>query len=475
MEPKAVRVQFLIHVPVLPKMAVNLFVNGKGCKVLVVPDYPAPVTDDNSPPQPPRDDKDKDKDDEDDNEATDHNDSDSHWKRRKTKAADPVPVVEPKAKPPSKQAAPAPMVVISARPKKAGVKPTKKKGTASAPVMVAPVRLLSSPSSAPAPRICQYGSNLNAGKSFAKKLAEAVSPAPPDSPLPISSDEDLPFVHEGKARSLAAAEREEIGWVSPEAEDSEQETLAQKCKKLKVGRSFEGVAKKLDLASEASVGLSVSKGKCSVAVAAHNSPSKEISTPSKLSKSGSAASTITSATPTSSVRRSERKKGQDKETVLEKAMRVQESKDSPGTSLPNPAFVLLSSIPDDHLLELASDSGLALLPGVGSSSELLSLVRPKEIAQAALAQAQVNFAIEKAASEAAVAISSAVNLSSPGIISPSIIPLSPSRKCPAGSAPNVPAARPKRNKRVPAVKPVCARTLRKTPARQARVSPRVSK
>jgi hypothetical protein len=66
-------------------------------------------------------------------------------------------------------------------------------------------------------------------------------------------------------------------------------------------------------------------------------------------------------------------------------MRIQENKDSPGTSLPNPAFVLLSSISDDHILELASDVGLASLPGVGSSSELLSLVRAKEIAQAALA------------------------------------------------------------------------------------------
>jgi hypothetical protein len=133
-EPKAVRVQFLIHVPVLPKMVVNLFVNGKGFKVLVAPDSPAPVIDDDSPPQPPRDDKDKDKDDEEDNETTAHNDSDSHWKRRKTKAAESAPIAEPKAKAPAKQAAPAPIVVISARPKKAGVKPPKKKGTASAPV-----------------------------------------------------------------------------------------------------------------------------------------------------------------------------------------------------------------------------------------------------------------------------------------------------------------------------------------------------
>jgi hypothetical protein len=184
---------------------------------------------------------------------------------------------------------------------------------------------------------------------------------------------------------------------------------------------------------------------------------------------------ITSVTPTSSIRRSEWKKGQDKETVLEKAMRFQETKDSPGTSLPNPAFVLLSSIPNDHLLELALDAGLALLPGVGSSSELLSLVRAKEIAQAALAQAQVNFAIEKAASEAAAAASSAACPASHGIVPPSASTLSPRGRSLAVSVPLVAASRPKRNKRVPSVKPVCARILRKTLARQARVSPRVSK
>jgi hypothetical protein len=200
---------------------------------------------------------------------------------------------------------------------------------ASALVPVVPVLQAPSPSSAPAPRICQYGSNLSAGKSFAKKLAKAVSPALHESPLPISSDEDLPFMHSGKARNLFAAEREEIGWVSPDAEDSEHETLAQKCRKLKVGHGFEEVAKKLDLASEASVGLAVSKGKRSVAVAAHPSPTKETSTPSKFSRSGSVALTITSVTPTSCIRRSERKKGQDKETVLEKAMRIQENIDSP--------------------------------------------------------------------------------------------------------------------------------------------------
>jgi hypothetical protein len=160
--------------------------------------------------------------------------------------------------------------------------------------------------------------------------------------------------------------------------------------------------------------------------------------------------------------------------MLEKAMRIQENKDSPGTFLPNPAFVLLSSISDDHLLELASDAGLALLPRVGSCSELLSLVRAKEIAQASLAQAQVKVDKEKAASKVAVAASLAATSVSPGEVLPAAS-LTPRVRSPAVSVPLVPASRPRRNKRVPAVRPVCARILRKMPAHQARVSPRVPK
>jgi hypothetical protein len=331
-----------------------------------------------------------------------------------------------------------------------------------------------SPSSAPAPLICQYGSNLSAGKSFAKKLAEAVSPAPnEESPLPISSDEE-PFVHPGKAGKLSAAEREEIGWSSPKEWDFENETLAQKCKKLKVGRSFVGVARKLDLPFEASARLAVSNGKRSVAVAAQPSPSRDVSTPSKISKSGSAASTIMTATPTSSVRCSERKQGQDKDSMLEKAMHLRENKDNLGTSIPNLDFVLLSSLPDDHLLEVASDAGLALLPGVGSCSEILSLVRAKEIAQAALAQAQLKFAQKKADAKAAEAASQVVPIVSLVGEQP-VATAAPSVWSSIVTMPLVPTSRPKRTKRVQTVRPVCGRILRKTPARQARVSPKVSK
>jgi hypothetical protein len=89
--------------------------------------------------------------------------------------------------------------------------------------------------------------------------------------------------------------------------------------------------------------------------------------------------------------------------MMAKAVRLQKAKDNPGNPLPSSDFVLLSSLPDDHLLAVASDSGLAVVSGVGSSADLLSLVRVKEIAQAALAQAHVKFAEQKAVDEAALA------------------------------------------------------------------------
>jgi hypothetical protein len=214
-DPKAMRVQFLVHVPFFPKLAVNLFINGKGSKVLVVPEALQSGTGEGSPPPHPQQDKDKDKDkeEEEDNDNTDHNDSDSHWKRRKAKAVDSSSAQGSKDKPPVKQTLAVPITKKFSRQKKPGVKPKRKKGASSAPIPKACSASMMSPSSAPAPRIAQYGSNLLAGESFAKKLAEAMSPAT-DCLLDISSD-DGPHVSPDKAHKLSAAVREEIGWESP--------------------------------------------------------------------------------------------------------------------------------------------------------------------------------------------------------------------------------------------------------------------
>jgi hypothetical protein len=479
LDPKAVRVLFLVHVPSFPKISVSLFVNGKGAKVLIVPELSSSDVGEGSPPLPPPQDKDKDKDKEDEEEKdqSDFNDSDSHWKRRKAKSSDPSPAQGAKDKAPADHLLSEPVNKKFARRKKPGVKPEKKKGASSVPIPKSVAVPFSSPASAPAPSIAQYGSNLYAGQSFAKKLAEVLSPVVDDDLLDISSD-DGPHVSPDKVQKLSAAVREEIGWESPNEWDFKNETLAQKCKKLKVGRSFEGVAKKLDLASEAAAGISISKGKRSVAVAAQPSPSKS---PSKVSKSGSAPSVITSTTPTSSTRRSSRSKTQDSESMLAKAVRLQQAKDNPGTSLPSSDFVLLASLPDDHLLDVASDSGLALVSGVGSSAELLSLVRAKEIAQAALAQAQVTLAEQKAAADAELAAAAQCDDPGPSVVqSPGPIgvqaPVAVANPCPLqpSNNPSIPA-KSSRAKPTKLPKQVCTRSLRKTPARQARVSLRVSK
>jgi hypothetical protein len=342
------------------------------------------------------------------------------------------------------------------------------------PVLQEKYKHAASPSSAPALSIRQYGSNLEADPSFAAKLAAAVSPISISDSLVLSSDVGGPHFSPDKVLKLSAEDRADIGWESPTQWDFENETLAQHFKKLKVGRSFAGVAKKLDLAAEASAGMLVAKGKRSAAAAA--SPLPASASPSKTSKSGSVASTITSATPTSGTRRSGRNKGKDAENMLQKAVRVQASKDSPGMPAPSADFVLLSSIPDDHLLAVAANSRLALCSGVGAVGDLISLVKAKELAQAALAQAQALIAkrAEEESTRAAEAARDATNSASVTAAETSLPVPCPTR--PDGqSVPVIPKSKHATKKSAAISSPPALRLLRKTPARQARASTVVSK
>jgi hypothetical protein len=220
--------------------------------------------------------------------------------------------------------------------------------------------------------VIQLGTNSFLAPSTSNQSPIAISDSPE-----LSSDAGRPHFSPDKVLKLSAEDRVGFGWESPTQWDFENETLAQHCKKLKIGRSFAGVAKKLDLTAEASAGMLATKGKHSVAVAA--SPLLDSTSPSKVSKSGSAASTITSSTPTLGTRRSGRNKGKDDENMLQKAVRVQAWKD-PGMPAPSTDFVLLSSLPDERLLAVATDLGISLLPGVGSARDLILLVKAKELA-----------------------------------------------------------------------------------------------
>jgi hypothetical protein len=166
--------------------------------------------------------------------------------------------------------------------------------------------------------------------------------------------------------------------------------------------------------------------------------------------------------------------------MLQKAVRVQASKDSPGMPAPSADFVLLSSIPDDHLLEVAADSGLALCSGVGIAGDLISLVKAKEIAQASLAQAQA-LAVKRAEEEIARAAAAVRDSPTPASVaadeSARLVPppARPLEQPIEQSVPVIPKPKHACKKPVAAACTQAPRNLRKTPARQARASPAVSK
>jgi hypothetical protein len=248
------------------------------------------------------------------------------------------------------------------------------------------------------PKFNEYGSNLTCSPTFGAKLVAAASPVQPSPPskrislVSISSqdkgEEVCNFTAE-KACKLSEAERQEIGWESPDEWEFENETLAERCKKLNLRRPFQKLskAKKKALMQESPVCPASSKTKSSMPVA----PLIETMSPSsKISSSGPTSSKLPS-TPSSSVRCSARTQGNKSESILQKAVRVTTEKNAPGMSsfpsIVTSEYVLLSSRSDAHLLAVAVDVGMAINPSVGSPGDMLSLVHAKEIVQALLAAA----------------------------------------------------------------------------------------
>jgi hypothetical protein len=167
--------------------------------------------------------------------------------------------------------------------------------------------------------------------------------------------------------------------------------------------------------------------------------------------------------------------------MLQKAVCVQASKDQ-GMPAPSTDFVLLSSLPDERLLAIAADSGIALLPGLGSARDLISLIKAKELAQAALAQAQA--LISKRAEEESIRAAEAATVAA---TSASAAGLEASLPTPCPVCTDSPVRtdgqfalvipKPKRVAKKPMSlsSPPAPRLLRKNPARQAQASPLVSK
>jgi hypothetical protein len=249
------------------------------------------------------------------------------------------------------------------------------------------------------PKFNEYGSNLTCSPTFGANLAATAPPAPPSPPSkkPISlvsissqdeGEEVCNFTVE-KACKLSEAERQEIGWESPDEWEFENETLAERCKKINLRRPFQKLsdAKKKALMQEMPVFPAAPKSKSAAPFAS----SFECMSPSSKISSSGPSSPKPAPTPSSSARCSGRTQGSKSESILQKAVHVMVEKNAPGmsslSSLVSSDFILLSSRSDAHLIAVAADVGLAINPSVGSPEELLSLVRAKEVAQALLAAA----------------------------------------------------------------------------------------
>jgi hypothetical protein len=360
-------------------------------------------------------------------------------------------------------------------------KPPQRAEFASAPAACPASPVISTPVSVSSklPGFNEYGSNLTCSSTFAAKLAAVASPVPPSSPhkkttslVSVSSqdegDEVCNFTAE-KASKLSDAERQEIGWESPDEREFENETLAERCKKLNLRRPFQKLsdAKKKAVMQEMPVLPVAPMPKISA-----SAPSLDCSSPSSKISSTGASPPKVAPTPSSSARCSARTQGSKSESILQKAVRVMAEKNAPGmSSLPSLVssdFVLLSSRSDAHLIAVAADVGLAINHSVDSPEELLSLVRAKEVAQALLAAAVEKNRSSAPPEGAGVASPQPSAVGARAAPAPSILPVVQGGVTVA--TPPVVPAKSRRRKQLP-VHPLGPRVnLMKTPARQARVS-----
>ncbi|KAM0840298.1 hypothetical protein ACQ4PT_059757 [Festuca glaucescens] len=385
-----VLMKFQTPVPAKLRTTVSLTVHGEIFPVRVVPDLGKGAASAAVPPPPPPGDVD-DQDDEEEEETEDHNASDHNWKRQKAKSGE-------KFGGPSSNATSARTKTVgllsqalsATRPKtkickKPGHKPTsanKKKLTPCSPPQESQL----------ANTFDQYGSNvltmgslLESAKGNATVIPQASTPLSKEAPSLelLASRESSPAPSPLrftplKAARLSVANREEVGWQSPVSWEFEDETLAERYKKIKMKKITDQASAPAqgplvpDLLAEISASVPASKAPRSAAIAASKTSAllANTSPPLQHSKSASSKAVSLATTPTSAARRSSRGVSQGAEPVLQKAIRQAAEKENP----------------DCHIL-LGS-------PG-DNPKEIQDIVRAKELAQAAIAEAHFKGAEEK--------------------------------------------------------------------------------
>jgi hypothetical protein len=163
-----------------------------------------------------------------------------------------------------------------------------------------------------------------------------------------------------KINKLNPTDRSDIGWESPPSWEFDNETLAIHLAKLKKKRDGE--------------------------------VDNPLSSPTQASPANPQ---VVAPSPPSGSRRSARGHGDDAEPALQKTMWAVAAKNNPGMS-PCKAFFAFSEFDDAHFLGVAADSAVVFDSSFGSTREILSLIRAKEIAQACLVEAIVKAKAEQA-------------------------------------------------------------------------------
>jgi hypothetical protein len=91
--------------------------------------------------------------------------------------------------------------------------------------------------------------------------------------------------------------------------------------------------------------------------------------------------------PVSGTRSSARGKGSEAKPILQKAVKRAAAKSGTPTPSPLAPFLSLSTSPDLHFLGVADDCGIVLGSHSSSVSEMLSIIRAKEVCQAKIVEA----------------------------------------------------------------------------------------
>jgi hypothetical protein len=221
----------------------------------------------------------------------------------------------------------------------------------------------------------QYGSNLEEESLFGdvpilQPEAISMTIVLDDDSAPDSDEPMDPCIL--KRSKLSEADRAEVGWESPEDWEFDNETLAAKIAKLKKKQDGEvdnpPSTPVQDLAKEIAAATQVSKAKRSMAM----------------------------TSPLAGTRSSSRCKGSESEPIMQKAVKRAAAKSGTPTPSPLAPFLSLSASPDLHFLGVADDCGIALGTHSSSASEMLALIRAKEVCQAKIAEALERAATKKA-------------------------------------------------------------------------------